>query len=274
MFIKKILRRIRETVKTSQKDLLLNKDPFQKFGIPLKNVELKEDGTFLVTLHDDLTLISRNIPHSDIQVFEQVFVDLEYALICNFFKNNTEKLPETPIIIDAGANVGYTTLFFLNSMENPKIISIEPDSNNYNLLLKNIDLSSKKNNVIPLNSALLGKENVQLKTNADFRDGKDWAITVSETKEKSDLHSVSIPQLMKLYSLTEIDILKIDIEGAERFLFLSENDLEYLKNTKSIIIEIHDEFDCREMIYSTFKKYNFLIVDAGESTLAINKKYW
>lgn len=274
VFIKKILRKIGNSEKTGQIDLPVNPDPFKKFGIPLKSVEFNEDGTYLVILGDGLKLISRNVPHSDIQVFDQVFVNQEYAIISDFFKTNSENLQKTINIIDAGANVGYTTLFFLNSFENCKIISIEPDLSNYNLILRNIDLSPKKNNVTPLNSALLGKENVQLKTNADFRDGKDWAITVTETEEKTDLQSVSIPQLMNLYSFKEIDILKIDIEGAERFLFLEENDLDYLNRTKTIIIEIHDEFDCREMIYEVLKKYNFLIIDVGESTLAINKKYW
>jgi FkbM family methyltransferase len=245
----------------------------EKFDIQIKKLDINSDGTLLVTLMDGLKIFLRNVPHSDIQVFNQIFADKEYSIITDLYLLNSEFIEDEIKIIDAGANVGYTTIFFLNTLEKCQIISIEPDSDNFSLLSKNIDISEKKDNVVLLNRGLMGKENISLKINTNFRDGKDWALTVTESNENSGLCSVSIPQLIKEYSLEKIDILKIDIEGAERFLFLEENDLDYLKMTKTIIIEIHDEFDCRDVIYKTLKKYNFIIINAGESTLAINKEY-
>ncbi len=65
---------------------------------------------------------------------------------------------------------------------------------------------------------------------------------------------------MKSHSLKTIDILKIDIEGAETELFLEYPIIDQiLINTKVVIIEIHDEFNIREKIYAVLKKNRFII---------------
>ena len=68
-------------------------------------------------------------------------------------------------------------------------------------------------------------------------------------------------------------MLKIDIEGAERFIFDESVNLDYLDKIKIIVIEIHDEFDIREDIYKVLKNNNYLLIESGELTTAINKKF-
>ena len=41
--------------------------------------------------------------------------------------------------------------------------------------------------------------------------------------------------------------------------------------TKLIVIEIHDEFDCRKAIYDVLTNYNFEFHQYGELTVGINK---
>ena len=65
--------------------------------------------------------------------------------------------------------------------------------------------------------------------------------------------------------------MKIDIEGAERFIFDNNNDLSFLKKTKIIAIEIHDEYNIREEIISILKENQFLLLESGELTIGINK---
>ena len=73
-------------------------------------------------------------------------------------------------------------------------------------------------------------------------------------------------------NLKSITLLKIDIEGAERFIFDDNVDLSFLSITKVIAIEIHDEFQIREKIYSILKKNNFHLFESGELTIGINTK--
>lgn len=245
----------------------------QKYNTVLDSIKESKNNSLEFNLKNGKSLILREAPHSDRLVFEQVFMDLEYFPICDYFINNLIDSDAVINIIDAGANVGYTSLYFNSLFTNATIISIEPDIKNFQILSENITLNKLDNKISPLRMALLGRADMNLITKSDFRDGKDWAITVEESNSETDLKSTSIPQIMQQFQLNEIDILKIDIEGAERYLFEKDCDLSYLSTVKTIIIEIHDEFNCRTHIYNTLKTNGFLIVNLGESTMALNTKY-
>lgn len=272
MFLSKIKNRINTILKVQKEP-----DPIEllkkKYASIARNIEKLENGSFLMELNSGLQLECRNFPHSDLFVFDQVFIDQEYLSVSSLFLNKSLKPNSDFKIIDAGANVGYTSLFLKNHFPNSTIISIEPDENNFKQLKRNVSLNRLENSVIPLKKALLGESGINLLTQKDFRDGKDWAITVEKTEANSNLQSISIADLMEKNEIKILDILKIDIEGAERFLFTDENDLSYLKNVKTIIIEIHDEFNCREVIYQSLAKNDFMLIDLGESTLGINKNF-
>jgi hypothetical protein len=74
--------------------------------------------------------------------------------------------------------------------------------------------------------------------------------------------------------LPHIDILKIDIEGSEKQVFTQVGaSLDFLRITRCLVIEIHDEFNCREDIYNILTANHFEISEAGEMTIAINKNF-
>lgn len=65
---------------------------------------------------------------SDISVFNQVIFNQDYNIPLNF-------IPK--IIIDCGANIGLTTIYFKNKFPDAKIISVEPEKSNYEILQRN-----------------------------------------------------------------------------------------------------------------------------------------
>ena len=79
---------------------------------------------------------------SDISCIEQVFVNNDYAL--PFALDPT-------IIVDAGANIGASVLYFSNKYPKSTIIAIEPETSNFGLLTKNC---AELENVICINAAL------------------------------------------------------------------------------------------------------------------------
>jgi hypothetical protein len=102
----------------------------------------------------------------------------------------------------------------------------------------------------------------------------DWGFRVEETDGDEGIKAYTINELIKNNSFDVIDILKIDIEGSEKELFLNDrSDLYFLNITKVIAIEIHDEFNCRNEIYDVLKKFEFNYFDVGQTTIGINKKY-
>ena len=79
---------------------------------------------------------------SDVSLFEEIILNEEYSL----------KIFKSPrIIIDAGANIGLSSVFFANKYPDSKILAIEPEHTNFEMLKKN---AFHYSNIIPINKAL------------------------------------------------------------------------------------------------------------------------
>lgn len=234
----------------------------------ITNFEIQENN-YIVESNYGKNVI-RDYQHSDYNVFKQIFNFEEYKIVLSLYKLNILN-DEKPVLIDAGANVGYTSLYFLNSIPNLQIFSIEPSESNMNIYKQNIALNNFEQQVKFYMNALAEVENKNFTINNTFRDGKDWSISTQENKD-GILKGITINEIIKNNNLNKISILKIDIEGAERFIFNKNNNLDFLKITQIIAIEIHDEFNIRNQINELLLENNFIIFESGELTIGINKK--
>ncbi len=192
---------------------------------------------------------------SDIDVFNQVLVNLEYNI-------NEEINPK--IIIDAGANIGLTSLFFSNKYPGAKIIAIEPEKDNFKFLVKNC---STLKNIIPINKAVWSDNNpVHFKKSQS----KDSHFISNEDNDADLVETITIPDILSNYRIDRIDILKLDIEGAEKEIFSKNVDL-WLPKVKCLIIELHDRFlpGCSKNVFNAFSKYDFNTKIKGELLIFI-----
>ncbi len=235
----------------------------------IKEIIQVED-LFQVTFQNDIRVIVRNEKHSDSKVFHQIFILEEYALILKLMTLNSV-FDKQKIIIDAGANVGYTTVYFSSIFHDAKFYSIEPSQENAACFLQNINDLKNKLHIKLYQKALAHKAGLNFEINRDFRDKKDWSIATLET-ETGNIEGISIQEIINENKLPHISLLKIDIEGAERFIFTIKNDLSFLKITEILAIEIHDEFEIRETINKLLLDSGFLIFESGELTIGVNKK--
>src|SRR6476620_203183 len=67
---------------------------------------------------------------SDLDVFKQIFIDREYRCL--------DDLTEVRLVIDCGANVGYSSAYFLSHHPTSRIIAVEPDPENFAMLRRNL----------------------------------------------------------------------------------------------------------------------------------------
>jgi FkbM family methyltransferase len=235
--------------------------------IKLNAQQIGEDESCYYTKVNSLNCKLRKRPSSDLSVFCQVFEDNEYGVVIDSYIANFKKEPQT--IIDAGANIGLASLYFHTMLNEANIIAIEPDHKNHEILKYNLDRNSVNASI--LNAGLWSK-NTYLKLINNFRDKKEWSVRVEET-DSQGLLAVTVNNLIKQHNWEFIDILKIDIEGAEKEVFTAEiADVSFLSKTKCIAIEIHDEFNCREAINTILKQYHFDCFNAGELTIGVNTK--
>ena len=145
-----------------------------------------------------------------------------------------------------------------------KIIAVEPELSNFQLLTKN---TRSIPNIVNLNagiwnkSASLGIVNC-LKSK--------WEIQVKELSDtlENSIQAISIPELMTKYNLAEIDILKVDIEGSEKELF-DENYESWLPLTKVLIIELHDNLrkGAARSFFKAITHYNFRMTKKRENLI-------
>jgi FkbM family methyltransferase len=167
-------------------------------------------------------------PGSDILVFHQIFIEENY----NFFPRGF--VPST--IIDAGANVGYSSIWFSEKFKNAKIIAIEPEEENFEMLLSN---TANRKSIKCLKSALWSQDK---KIFIKDKSVNSWSFETTEKANKNSLkiNGISIPSILNMYNLDKVSILKIDIEGAEGELF-SNGYNEWIDKVECIMIETHDK---------------------------------
>ncbi len=206
---------------------------------------------------------------SDFDVYYQIFFLVEYKPVVDFIKNEL-KIKITSII-DLGANIGLSSLYFNHHFPDANILAVEPDSGNFNSLLRNTEVVK---NISRINAAVWSK-NATLEQTNSFRDGRNWSTAFSEISKVTDTNTtinvVTIPELIKKCRPNEIILLKIDIEGAERFIFSNDVDLSFLNEISVIALEIHDEIADRNQIQLLLRNYNFIIFDYNETSLAVKK---
>ncbi|MBA4320172.1 MAG: hypothetical protein C0412_17375 [Flavobacterium sp.] len=214
----------------------------------------------------------RKNPSSDFEVFKQVYSLKEYLPVVHAYNANfSNKSNYCLNIIDAGANIGLTSLFFMEYFDQPNIICVEPEFENFRVLEFNLD-SAENSKAVKMNGAIWSS-NCKIKIINDFRDKSNWSFRVEENESKDAIDAYSINQLIADNNFEILDILKIDIEGSEKQVFtFPTSNLDFLKITKCIAIEIHDEFDCRAAIYEVLIEYGFVLYDEGELTIGINQK--
>ena len=191
----------------------------------------------------------------DYETFEEIFLKNIYDIALPFIPN---------LIVDAGANVGFASCFFNLKYPLAKIIAVEIEDQNILMIEKNC--SSIKNFEI-LKNALSNKKSYFKITNP-FNATNSFQISEVATNENYDIESVTVSEILDNNFDADIDILKIDIEGAERFLFES-NFENWLPKVKCIMIETHDRMfiDCTKIVVDTLTKSKFILYTSTEGTL-------
>lgn len=183
---------------------------------------------------------------SDKAIFFQVFYEKQYDLYGIDF-------PQATKIIDAGANIGCASIYFSLRFPNADIIAIEPEESNFGLLKRNALLYT---NIQSIQAGIWDKnEKLSL---ANPEGGAAEFMFESKTVDNGAVDGITIKSILDLQHWSKVDIIKLDIEGAEKEVF-SANDLSWLKNVKLLIIELHDRYkkDCTKTVFKALDQFEY-----------------
>jgi len=203
----------------------------------------------------------------DIAEIVMVASGREYAL------SNIASLPKRPVIVDVGGHIGTFSISIAKILKNKcRVITFEPDKENYDLLLKNIKLN-KVNSVSPKNIAIsdyVGKGYLHTeKMNTD-------AYFLDQSRKGYNCQVSTLVGEMGLKRIKKINILKMDIEGGEYKIFSDKKSLNYiLKNVHYFFLEYHniDRINNYARIQRIIED-NFRVLDKHGVTLLLENLHW
>jgi FkbM family methyltransferase len=159
-------------------------------------------------------------------------------------------LPSEPpqFILDAGANIGTTSVWFLSRYPNARLVAVEPDSSNFELLQKNCASFDHRASLVQA-AVWPTPANFSLKRNGDHN-----AIQVAKS-HNGGCPGVTVPMLLKRFGFPRLDVFKCDIEGAELELFSVGSD-EWMRHTRFIVIETHGDA-CLDAVLEATTRHGF-----------------
>lgn len=156
-----------------------------------------------------------------------------------YFKSETN----SPVIIDCGANIGLSLIYFKKLYPDSKIIAFEPDPLIFNCLEKNT-LNLISGGVTLLQKGLWDDN----KTISFSTEGSD-AGRISEVTKTDSFHKREI-QCVRLsdYIHEDVDFLKIDVEGSELQILLDLSKSLKIEKVKRMFIEYHSFINSAQML--------------------------
>lgn len=210
-------------VSTSSKSLYLK--------IHQKNVRVFFDGT-----------------HAELLMLEEIFFQQIYNL----------PIKSPRWIIDLGANIGLSALFFATKYPTSTIVAVEPDPNTFAVLQKNCQPFS---NIILINAAVAKQKGAI----SFFRNEKHNASSLHRRSDADSEIVVTALTLRDIFEQNHIDvadIVKFDIEGAEFDCF---QDWQDWFRIKTITGEIHEDLASSERydLVKVFAQHYVMDVQPG-----------
>ena len=178
---------------------------------------------------------------TDVLTYDQIFLRNEYDF----------RAVERPrVIVDAGANIGLASILFASRYPEARIIAVEPERDNFSVLADNV---RPYDNIVPLQAALWW-ENTTINI-VDPGDGA-WGFKTEPAGEGHAVPAITVDRLMSDQRIDRIDILKVDIEGAEKEVFADSS--AWIDRVGSIIVELHERLKggCNASFYNATTEFS------------------
>lgn len=172
----------------------------------------------------------------------------------------------SPLIIDIGAHIGLSVLYFKSIYPNSKILAFEPNPNTFDILKENIYINNLEN--IEIHNIAIWKD---CGTKDFYIDSNDtgWDSNASLIKGgwtgKEDTKRITIKtEMLSKFISRKVDLLKIDAEGSEIPILKSNKGL--LKDIENIVIEYHPikGYKVQDLLQLLSKQFSLKITSDGK----------
>lgn len=154
-------------------------------------------------------------------------------------------------MLDVGANIGLVSLYVRAHSPEATIVAVEPDAENLALL---------EHNLAPLHAMIIRGALWQHDRPVTFAPATPTTGHIT-TGDGITVPGYTMASLVARSGFPTIDLLKIDVEGGERYLFAG--DQAWLSRVRSIIIEFHEDTRDASHFDQILRAAGFLISEIG-----------
>ncbi len=161
---------------------------------------------------------------------KEVFLDDEYlpALSCLAYT-------PSPVVVDLGANIGAFALYVFSYYRNARLLSVEAAPDTFEILSDNRRLNTTREWRVV--NAAVWSENGSI--NLDRREASTGHRVRINRGAGETVPARRLADIVAEARLGDIDLLKMDIEGAEETVIPQAEDV--LQRTKVLVIEVHTD---------------------------------
>ncbi len=193
--------------------------------------------------------------YSFVAVFTEVFVRRDYHF---------QSISESPVIIDCGSNIGVSVAFFKRLYPKCRIIAFEPDALTFQVLKKNAETNGWSDTTL-YNCAVSSVDGT-----VDFYSdpSRPGSLVMSAFKErfpgpkrhtaaKNRVKAVRLSRFIE----SQVDFLKIDIEGAELGVIEELARENKLTMVRELVVEYHHHLrpgaNCLSTLFQVLERSDF-----------------
>lgn len=170
-----------------------------------------------------LTPVRLRAVGGDVSILYEVFAEQAYRLPDHLLPPASAK-----IVLDCGAHIGLTALYFAERYPNARVIAVEANPINFALLCQNVKANPR---IVPIHAAVYSAAGtVKIGTS-----GPGMLHAIGSTG--IDVPAVTLDGIRAQCGIETIDLLKIDIEGAEKEVFRAG-----IGSVRAIAAELHGDY--------------------------------
>ena len=185
-----------------------------------------------VLLAEDPHPVYLRVGSSDGFVLEEIFLTKVYEPV-------TSRLPkDIKLIVDLGANCGFSARLWLKQYPQAQVIAVEPDADNFTALTRNVNADPQDAPRARLFQACVAAERGKVYLD---RSAEECAFQMTDKPTGAPVDALPLLDILAEANAPQtIDLLKVDIEGAEESLFKDCG--AWLDRVNCIMIELHPNY--------------------------------
>ncbi len=187
-----------------------------------------------------LTIGNRIYPfhmrRSDIFTIAEIMYERQYDL--------ATPLPERPVIVDAGANIGVACIWLLANNPGATLIAFEPAPDNFAFLSQNLAHIEG----VTLHQEALGDHAGTVELHLATHGAVHSVVDVDVGSETVAVPMVTLRERLDTHSITHVDLLKLDVEGSELDVIRGLGDR--LDDVDTVVGEVHEHLVDAEAFYT------------------------